>query len=92
MRQVHSVDWQDNVTINGFKMKELAKMRLGVLRELKNVKRFFDTMEKSVKSMNPEAIQKSYMFLVHLVYEMDKGTLTPENIALDLEFAREIQQ
>lgn len=66
-------------------------MRLGVLRELKNVRKFFDAMEKSVKTRNPEAIQKAYMFLCHLVYLMDNGQLTPNNIALDLELAKELQ-
>lgn len=68
-------------------MKDIAKMRLGVLRELKHVHKFFDNMERSIKTRNPEAIQKSYMFLAHLVHHMDKGCLTPENIALDVELA-----
>lgn len=73
-------------------MKEIRKMRQGVLRELKNVRIFFDNMERSVKNGNPEAIQKAYMFLVHLVREMDTGVLTPSNIALDLELARALQE
>ncbi len=72
-------------------MNELSKMRLGVLRELKNVRRFLDNMEKSVKSRNPEATQRAYMFLVHLVREMDTGVLTPDSIALDVELARVLQ-
>lgn len=64
---------------------------MGVLRELKQVRRFLDNMEKSVKSRNPEAIQRAYMFLVHLVSEMDRGILTPDNIALDVELARLLQ-
>ncbi len=67
-------------------------MRLGVLRELKNVHKFFDRMESSVKSRNPDAINKAYMFLTHLVYHMDKGCLTPENIALDVELTIAIQE
>ncbi len=67
-------------------------MRLGVLKEIKNARTFFDTMEKRVKSKNPEAIQKAYIFLVHLVYLMDKGCLTPKSIALDLELAKLLQE
>lgn len=59
-------------------------MRLGVLRELKNVHKFFDNMERSVKTRNPEAIQKAYIFLVHMVREMNEGILNPDNIALDV--------
>lgn len=66
-------------------------MRLGVLRELKNVHRFLDNIERSVKARNPEAIQKAYMFLVHLTREMDTGILNPDNIALDVALAQELQ-
>ena len=72
-------------------MKDINKMRLGVLRELKNVHKFFDNMERSVKKRNPEAIQKAYMFLAHLVHHMDKGCLTPESIALDVELSKALQ-
>ena len=57
-------------------MKDINKMRLGVLRELKNVHKFLDNMERSVKTRNPEAIQRAYMFLVHRVREMNDGCLT----------------
>ena len=63
-------------------------MRLGVLRELKNVRIFIDRMEKSVKNRNPDAIQKAYVFLAHLVREMDDGFLTPDSIALDVEIGK----
>lgn len=69
-------------------MNDLNKMRLGVLRELKNVHKFLDNMERSVKTRNPQAIQKSYMFLVHLVREMNEGCLTPDSIALDVELSQ----
>lgn len=72
-------------------MTELNKMRLGVLRELKNVHKFLDNMERSVKSRNPQAIQRAYMFLVHLVREMNEGCLTPNNIALDVNIAQLLQ-
>ena len=67
-------------------------MRLGVLRELKNVRIFFDRMEKSVKNRNPQAIQRAYMFLVHLVREMNEGCLTPDSIALDVALAQMLQE
>ena len=69
-------------------MNDLNKMRLGVLRELKIVHKFLDNMERSVKTRNPQAIQKAYMFLVHLVREMNEGCLTPDSIALDVELAQ----
>lgn len=67
-------------------------MRLGVLREIKNVHKFFDNMERSVKTKNPEAIQRAYMFLVHMVREMNEGFLCPDSIALDVELARALQE
>jgi len=72
-------------------MSDLIKMRRGVLKELKNVHKFLDNMERSVRANNPQAIQRAYMFLVHLVREMDEGILTPSNIALDVQLAQEIQ-
>ena len=72
-------------------MKDINKMRLGVLREIKNVHKFFDNMERSVKTKNPEAIQRAYMFLVHMVREMNEGVLCPDSIALDVELARALQ-
>lgn len=73
-------------------MNDLSKMRLGVLRELKNVHKFLDNMERSVKTRNPAAIQRAYMFLCHLVYDMDKGKLTPDSIALDVEISKAFQE
>lgn len=72
------------------KMNDLNKMRLGVLRELKNMHRFLDHMEKNVKSRNAEAIQRAYVFLSHMVLLMNEGQLTPESIALDVELAQEL--
>jgi len=74
-----------------YEMSDLIKMRRGVLKELKNVHKFLDNMERSVRANNPQAIQRAYMFLVHLVREMDEGILTPSNIALDVQLAQEIQ-
>lgn len=67
-------------------------MRLGVLKEIKNMRIFLDNMERTVKNRNPEAIQKAYIFLVHLVYHMDKGCLTPMNIALDVEIGKALNE
>lgn len=73
-------------------MKDINKMRLGVLRELKNVHKFLDNMEQSVKTRNPEAIQRAYMFLVHMVREMNEGCLTPDSVALDVSLAQLLQE
>lgn len=66
-------------------------MRLGVLKEIKNVRMFFDHMEHNVKQGNPEHIQRAYMFLTHMVLLMNEGQLTPDSIALDVELAKELQ-
>ncbi len=67
-------------------------MRLGVLREIKNVHTFLDNMERSVKTRNPEAVQRAYMFLVHMVREMNEGCLNPDSIALDVALAQALKQ
>lgn len=67
-------------------------MRLGVLRELKDLHKFLDHIERNVKSRNPDAIQKAYMFLVHLVHEMDRGILNPNSIALDVALSQELHE
>lgn len=66
-------------------------MRRGVLRELKNMHRFLDHMERSVKTHNPDAIHKAYMFLIHLVHHMDEGCLTPDSIALDVALSQALR-
>jgi hypothetical protein len=73
-------------------MKDIHKMRLGVLKELKNVHRHLENMERNIKTRCPSAIQRSYMFLTHLRYEMDKGCLNPDSIALDIELAQIMQE
>ena len=67
-------------------------MRRGVLREIKNIRRFLDNMERSVKNRNEEAIQRAYMFIAHMAHEMDKGLLTPGNIALDVELSKALRE
>jgi hypothetical protein len=69
-------------------VKEIARMRLGVLRELKNVHKFLNHMELGVKRRDPNAIQRAYMFLKTLVIAMNEGELTPENVALNLEIQK----
>ncbi len=73
-------------------MKDLAKMRLGVLRQLKDVHIFIENIERSVKSRNPLAIQRAYTFLKALTYHMDEGDLTPNNIAYNLELSIALQE
>ena len=67
-------------------MKEIAKMRLGVLRERKNIRRFLDHMERTVKSRDEEGIQRAYVFIKTMVYHMNEGDLTP----LDVELHKEL--
>lgn len=73
-------------------MKEISKMRLGVLRELKNVRLVIDRMERKVKSRDPEAVQLAYTWLKTLVVMMDIGELAPDKVALNLELARALQE
>lgn len=73
-------------------MKEISKMRLGVLRELKNVRLVIDMMEQKTKSRDPEAVQRAYMWLKTLVVIMDIGELSQKQVALNLELARELQE
>ncbi len=63
-------------------MKDVAKMRLGVLRELKGIIRFFEDMEKGVKSRDPAKIYPAYVYIKTLAYHMNEGDLTPLSIEL----------
>lgn len=67
-------------------------MRLGVLRELKNVRLVIDRMERKVKSRDSEAVQLAYTWLKTLVIMMDIGELAPDKVALNLELARALQE
>lgn len=69
-------------------MKSLRKTQHTVLKEIRNVKKFLDAMERSVKTGNVLAIEKAYIYLVHLCYQMNEGVLTPDNISLDTELAK----
>jgi hypothetical protein len=73
-------------------MKEIARMRLGVLRELKNVRLVIDRMERKVKSRDPESVQLAYIWLKTLVVIMDIGELAPDKVALNLQLARALQE
>lgn len=73
-------------------MKDLNKMRLAVLHEIKHIHKFFDNMERNVKTRNPEAVQRAYVFLIHLVREMDEGILRPYSIALDVELGQLLKE
>lgn len=73
-------------------MKDINMMRIGVLREIKNIHRFFNLMERTVKTRNPEAIQKAYMFIKALVVQMETGELSPDNVALNLELERALME
>lgn len=66
-------------------------MRLGILREIKAVHKFFENMERNVKSRNILATQKAYTFLKILTYHMDDGDLTPEYVNYHLELAIALQ-
>jgi len=63
-------------------MKDINKMRLGVLRELKGIIRFFEDMEKGVKSRDPSRIYPAYIFISTLAYHMNEGDLSPLDIEL----------
>ena len=63
-------------------MKDIAKMRLGVIREIKNIRKFFNYMEKSVKSRDYQKVYTAYTFFTSLVYHMNQGDLTLDSIEL----------
>jgi len=63
-------------------MKEVAKMRLGLLREIKKVIGFFEDMERGVKSRDPARIYPAYCFISTLAYHMREGDLTQLSIEL----------
>lgn len=66
-------------------MKDINKMRLGVLRSLKELKHFISLIENGVKSRSPDKIYPAYQFLKTLCYHMNEGDLTPEAIELQQE-------
>lgn len=66
-------------------MKEVAKMRQGILRELKGMKAFFDQMERAVKARKEDVIYPSYVFMKTLAYHMNEGDLS--KLMLELHHA-----
>lgn len=62
--------------------KDLNGIRLSLIKELKNIRLFFDNMERGVKSREPKKVKRAYYFLKTLVYHMDEGDLTPLSIEL----------
>lgn len=66
-------------------MSDALKMRQGVLRELKNIRKFFDNMEKGVKTRDPVKVSRAYIFIKTMVYHMDEGDLTPLSVELHHE-------
>lgn len=63
-------------------MKEVAKMRLGLLKEIRKIIGFFEDMEKGVKSRDPARIYPAYIYISTLAYHMREGDLTPLSIEL----------
>ena len=63
-------------------MKDVNKARLQIIKEIKAIHGFFDTMERGVKTREPQKVWRAYHFLQTLVYHMDKGDLTPDSIEL----------
>lgn len=66
-------------------MKDIAKMRLGILKELKGIKKFFEEMERSVKSRDAAKVYPAYVYLTTLAYHMREGDLTPLSLELKQE-------
>lgn len=67
-------------------MKEVARMRTGVLKTLKEVIRFFEDMERRVKRRDSASIYPAYTYLRVLTHHMREGDLTP----LSIELAQEL--
>lgn len=63
-------------------MKEINQTRLTVLKEIKKIQRFFNDMEKGVKSRDPDKIYAAYAFLRNLMHQMSEGDLTPFSVEL----------
>lgn len=66
-------------------MKDISKMRLDLIKELKQIIHFFQDMEKGVKSRDPSKIYPAYMYISTLVYHMREGDLSTLSIELKHE-------
>lgn len=73
-------------------MKDIARIRLVILKELKNLHKFIGFMEDNVKARNEQAINRAYIFLSVLTYHMNEGDLTPDNIIYYMELANAFQE
>jgi hypothetical protein len=72
-------------------MKEIARMRLGILREFKSFRKLLDNIEKRVKERDPEYTQRAYIFLKTLVVMMNDGELSPDKVAMNLQLQRKLE-
>ena len=66
-------------------MKDIAKMRLALLREIKQIIKFFEHMQDGVKSRDPKKIYPAYVYIKTLTYHMNEGDLSLLNIELHQE-------
>jgi hypothetical protein len=66
-------------------MKDLAKIRLALLAEIKEIIAFFQRMERDVKTRNPHSIYPAYVFIKTLRYHVREGDLTPLMVELHQE-------
>lgn len=66
-------------------MKDIHRMRLEVIAQLKNVRKLLDQMEQGVKTRQPECVYPAYVFMHTLAYHLREGDLTPESIELHHE-------
>jgi len=63
-------------------MKEIAKMRIGLIKEVRKLIKFFEEMEKGIKSRDPGKIYPAYVYISTLAHHMSEGDLTPLSIQL----------
>ena len=73
-------------------LKDIHKMRLALLREFKNMRKFIDSMEQGVKSRDPARIYPAYIFMKTLVRHMNEGDLTPLSVELHQELAHSFHE
>lgn len=57
-------------------------MRLGLLKEIKSMIRFFESMHEGVKSRDESKIYPAYIFMSILARHMNTGELTSTSIEL----------
>lgn len=69
-------------------MKEIAKMRLGVLSGLKKAKHLLDAMIRKTKSRDALTMEYGFMFLKIFLSMLNEGALSHENILLNIELSK----